>query len=132
MEGKFRRGTVGLTAASRFPDFRSSFFVPACAPVALFVYNRPDHTRQTLEALAQNRLADATTLYVFSDGPKAGASPADVAKIIATRKLVCSRPWVRNIILVESEINRGLADSIVGGVNRVVEEHGRVIVLEDD
>lgn len=106
--------------------------MPACAPVALFVYNRPDHTRQTLEALAQNRLADATTLYVFSDGPKAGASPADVERIIATRKLVCSRPWVRNIILVESEINRGLANSIVGGVSRVVEEHGRVIVLEDD
>jgi hypothetical protein len=106
--------------------------VPACAPVALFVYNRPDHTRQTLEALARNRLADATTLYVFSDGPKTDATPADRERITATRRLVCSQPWARNIILVEAALNRGLADSIVAGVQRVLQEHGRVIVLEDD
>lgn len=102
------------------------------APVALFVYNRPEHTRRTLEALAQNRGADATLLYVFSDGPKPDATPADREKITATRELVCSRPWVRNIVLVEAAQNHGLADSIVGGVQRVLEEHGRVIVLEDD
>jgi hypothetical protein len=106
--------------------------VPACAPVALFVYNRPDHTRQTLEAFARNRLADETTLYVFSDGPKPGASTEDVNRITETRQLVCSRQWARNIILVEAATNRGLADSIVTGVGRVLHEHDRVIVLEDD
>jgi hypothetical protein len=106
--------------------------VPACAPVALFVYNRPDHTRQTLEALARNRRAESTTLYVFSDGPKPTATEAERERIHATRKVVCSRPWVRNLILVESDVNHGLAASIVAGVGRVVGEHGRVIVLEDD
>ena len=106
--------------------------MPACAPVALFVYNRPDHTRQTLEALARNRLAESTTLYVFSDGPKADATAQDQERITATRQLICSRPWVHNIILVEAAHNRGLADSIVAGVERVLHEHGRVIVLEDD
>jgi hypothetical protein len=106
--------------------------VPKRAPVALFAYNRPDHTRQTLEALARNRHAESTTLYVFSDGPKANATPAERERIIATRQLVCSRPWMRSIILVESALNRGLADSIVAGVERVLQEHGRVIVLEDD
>jgi len=33
------------------------------APVALFVYNRPDHTRQTLAALRANTLANETPLY---------------------------------------------------------------------
>ena len=102
------------------------------APVALFVYNRPDHTRQTLEALARNRGAETTTLYVFSDGPKPNASAEERQRIAVTRQLVCSQPWVRNIILVESDANRGLADSIVAGVQRVLAEHGRVIVLEDD
>jgi hypothetical protein len=106
--------------------------VPDSAPVALFVYNRPDHTRQTLEALARNRGADSTTLYVFSDGPKHNATPAERERIIAVRQLVCSRPWLRNVVLVEADVNRGLADSIVAGVSRVVEQHGRVIVLEDD
>jgi len=27
------------------------------APIVLFVYNRPDHTRQTVEALQKNELA---------------------------------------------------------------------------
>lgn len=106
--------------------------MPACAPVALFVYNRPDHTRQTLEALGRNRLAQETALYVFSDGAKAGATAEERERITATRQIVCSRPWVRNLVLVEAEQNRGLADSIVAGVTRVVQEHGRVIVLEDD
>lgn len=103
-----------------------------CAPIALFVYNRPDHTRQTLEALARNRLAGASTLYVFSDGPKADASRLDLERIAATRQLVRSQKWPRELVLVEAERNRGLADSIISGVTRVVEEHGRVIVLEDD
>jgi dihydrodipicolinate synthase/N-acetylneuraminate lyase len=40
------------------------------APIALFVYNRPEHTRRTLEALRANRLAAASSLIVFSDGAK--------------------------------------------------------------
>lgn len=102
------------------------------APVALFVYNRPDHTRRTLEALQRNRLASATPLYVFADGPKPGASAAARELIAQTRAVVCSEPWTRDVTLVESGENRGLADAIVGGVQRVVDAHGRVIVLEDD
>ena len=106
--------------------------MPDLAPVALFVYNRPEHTRQTLEALARNRLASATTLYVFADGPKANATAVERERIVATRELICSRPWTQNIILVEADENRGLANSIVSGVQRVLNAHGRLIVLEDD
>lgn len=104
----------------------------ACAPVALFVYNRPDHTRRTLEAFARNRLSADTPLYVFADGPKPGASLADHERIAATRALVCSEPWARNIHLVESAENRGLAASILAGIRHVLAGHDRVIVLEDD
>ena len=40
------------------------------APVILFTYNRPDHTKRTIEALAANELAEETELYVFSDAAK--------------------------------------------------------------
>ncbi len=40
------------------------------APITFFVYNRPEHTRQTLEALSKNELANESELYVFADGPK--------------------------------------------------------------
>lgn len=102
------------------------------APVALFVYNRPDHTRRTLEALSRNRRASETPLYVFADGPKPGATAEDRARIEETRAVVVSRTWTREVTLIEAPVNRGLADSIVSGVQRVLDTHGRVIVLEDD
>ena len=37
------------------------------APIALFVYNRPDHARQTIDALRQNNLAQESDLVIFSD-----------------------------------------------------------------
>jgi hypothetical protein len=106
--------------------------VTDCAPVALFVFNRPDHTRQTLEALRRNRLSAQTPLFVFADGPKSNASDAERAQIEATRALVRSEPWTNSIKIFEAETNRGLADSIVSGVTRVLEEFDRIIVLEDD
>ena len=40
------------------------------APVVLFVYTRPWHTRQTIESLLKNEIARDTELFIFSDGPK--------------------------------------------------------------
>ena len=42
------------------------------APIALFVYNRVEHTRETVEALKRNTLAKESDLFIFSDGPKTG------------------------------------------------------------
>ena len=102
------------------------------SPIVLFVYNRPDHTLRTLEALAANNLADQSTLYIYSDGPKHGALAEDLKKIAAVRSAIRSRQWCKEVRIVESEHNKGLADSIVSGVTEVVSRHGRVIVLEDD
>jgi len=102
------------------------------APVVLFVYNRPWHLLQTLEALSGNRGADNTTLYIYSDGPKADANPEEHAKIEQVRQVIQLKPWCKEVIIRESDINKGLADSIVDGVTEVVNKHHKVIVLEDD
>jgi hypothetical protein len=99
------------------------------APVALFVYNRPHHARRLLESLAANPEARESRLVVFADGP---ATDADADAVRAARAVVREREWCGGVELVESETNRGLAASIIGGVTRLVEEAGRVIVLEDD
>ncbi len=39
------------------------------APIALFVYNRPEHTRRTLAFLQKNLLADESRLFIYSDAP---------------------------------------------------------------
>ncbi len=102
------------------------------APIVLFVYNRPDHTRRTLEALATNDLADQSTLYIYADGPKYGESPEKLAQIKAVRDVIHSRQWCKEVTIIESNHNKGLADSIVAGITEVVNLLGRVIVLEDD
>lgn len=40
------------------------------APIALFTYNRADHTQAAVESLLRNAEASQSDLFVFSDGPK--------------------------------------------------------------
>lgn len=102
------------------------------APIILFVYNRPWHTELVLNALAANDMADQSILYIYSDGPKHGALKEDIAKIEKVRRLIISKKWCKEVIIVESAHNKGLADSIVDGVTATVNKHGKIIVLEDD
>jgi hypothetical protein len=100
-----------------------------CAPVALFVYNRLWHTQRTVEALVLNKLADQTDLYVFSDGPR---SAAERSKVTDVRNFVKTITGFKSVRLIESDGNRGLANSVINGVTKVLESHDRIIVLEDD
>lgn len=102
------------------------------APIALFVYNRPEHTARTLEALAANYLADQSNLFVFCDGPRTDANAVTLAAINSVRALVKSKSWCKTITIYESDTNKGLAESIVSGVTQLVNEFGKIIVLEDD
>jgi len=102
------------------------------APVTLFVYNRPEHTRQTLEHLSANDLAKQTVLYVFADGPKPGATHEEKKKIEDTRQLVKTLTGFKDVVLIEKEVNQGLAPSVIAGVTEIINKHGKVIVLEDD
>ena len=99
------------------------------APIVLFVYNRPWHTLQTLEALSQNELADKSTLYIFSDGPK---NIDEIDKVKEVRELITSKQWCKEVIINESKVNKGLADSIIEGVTRIINKYEKIIVLEDD
>ena len=99
------------------------------APVILFVYNRPDHTIRTLTALEKNKQADQTTLYIYSDAAKNENSIDAVAEV---RKII-HKPWdFKQVVVVERAENWGLAANVIDGVTKVVNEHGRIIVLEDD
>lgn len=99
------------------------------APIALFVFNRPEHTRRTLKFLRQNQLADESRLFIFSDGAK---SPKDQALVSEVRDLIKNVEGFRSVEVIERERNIGLADSIISGVTQLVKEYGKVIVFEDD
>ena len=102
------------------------------APIILFVYNRPWHTEQTLRALMANELAAESELYIYADGPKPNATEEQLQKIHEVRQLIRQEQWCGKVHIVESEKNKGLADSIIGGVTEIVNKHSKIIVLEDD
>lgn len=99
------------------------------APIALFVYNRPQHTERTLKFLQQNELAAESRLFIFSDGAK---TPADEDKVKEVRELIKTVEGFKSIEIVESKTNMGLANSIIAGVSRLTTAYGQAIVFEDD
>lgn len=98
------------------------------APIALFVYKRPEHTRKTLEALMRCSEFEQSELYVFCDGAK---RLEDQELVDDTRAVVRTLVGYKAIV-IEALENQGLADSIISGVTKLVNEFGTVIVLEDD
>jgi hypothetical protein len=99
------------------------------APIALFTYNRLWHTQQTVEALQKNELADASELFVFSDGPR---SDTDRENVNTVREYLKSITGFKKVTVIERDKNLGLAQSIITGVTEIVNRYGRIIVLEDD
>lgn len=102
------------------------------APIVLFVYGRPSHTRKTLEALSKNTLAQQSRLFIFCDGAKYGASEDTCAKIAQVRAIAHECQWCGEVIINEQEHNLGLAASIRNGVSEIIEKYGKIIVVEDD
>ncbi|MES2278241.1 MAG: sugar transferase [Bacteroidota bacterium] len=99
------------------------------APIALFVYNRPEHTRRTLAYLQKNVLADESRLFIFSDAAK---TPSDQDKVDEVRRVIADISGFKSVKITGRKQNMGLANSIIDGVTHLVNEYGRVIVFEDD
>ena len=93
--------------------------------VVLFTYNRPESTKQTLHALQRNNIKK---IHIFQDGLK---KEEHRTKWEATRKVIEECLWC-DVIYELSSVNRGLADSVCYGIDKVFQDTDRVIVLEDD
>jgi len=99
------------------------------APIALFVYNRLKHLQLTLESLQKNNLVKDSELFIFSDGPKDLSMKNDVEKV---RAYLGSIKGFKKVHITERPINLGLSQSVISGVTGIVNEYGKIIVLEDD
>jgi len=99
------------------------------SPIALFVYNRPGHTKQTVDALSRNLLAAESDLYIFSDGVKKESSDS---RVLEVREYITSISGFKSVNRIERPSNIGLSANIISGINQLIDTHGKVIVLEDD
>jgi GT2 family glycosyltransferase len=98
-------------------------------PIALFVYNRPWHTKQTIEALKKNEFAISSDLIIFSDAPKTLQMTELVDKV---RKYIKTIEGFKSVTVIERKENYGLAKSIIDGVTMICKKYGRLIIIEDD
>lgn len=99
------------------------------APILLFVYNRPEHTRRVIESLKANAEAADSELFIYADQAR---SETDIQQVSEVRRLIRSTDGFKQVTVIEREKNWGLARNVIDGVTTQVNAHGRVIVLEDD
>ncbi|MBM4148843.1 MAG: hypothetical protein FJ224_07345 [Lentisphaerae bacterium] len=101
----------------------------AATPLVVFAYNRPEHLRRCLESLGANPELARCRVTIRCDGPKGEGDAGSVRETAAV-----ARAWAgRHGALVEvSDVNMGLAPSIISGVGALCRDYGRAIVVEDD
>ena len=99
------------------------------APIILFVYNRPEYTRQTIESLKKSQFASGSELFIYSDAAKTEKNKKLVAEV---RDYIKTIDGFRKVIKKEGKENKGLALSITSGVSEILNKYDNAIILEDD
>lgn len=99
------------------------------SPICLFVYKRYETTKLMLESLLACPECKDSELYVFMDE----ARNDDEAKAVErVRRLFDNLQGFRKVNLFPARMNKGMANSVIDGVTKVLQEHDDIIVLEDD
>ena len=103
------------------------------APIVVFAYRRLVHLKKCLKALeiACREQAEKADLYLFADGYK---SEADRDEVQAVQEFAAhyACDCFNKVVPFLSERNKGLQASVIDGVSKIIEQYGKVIVVEDD
>lgn len=95
-------------------------------PVLLIIFNRPELTRRTLEAIA---CAGPRTLLVAADGPRS-SEERDLCE--RTREVISDVDWGCEIRKDYSEKNLRCGVRVYTAIDWALSQYEEVIVLEDD
>lgn len=93
----------------------------------IFTYNRPKQTQTVLEALSKSQILPQK-LIIFQDGVKESTSLEEWEKV---GEVISSVTWCEAEVIRHQE-NKGLAASIIDGVDYAFQTNDAVVVLEDD
>tara|TARA_B100000900_G_C20575798_1_gene715271 strand:- start:541 stop:1539 length:999 start_codon:yes stop_codon:yes gene_type:complete len=99
------------------------------APILLFVFNRPAHTKAVLKSLKDNSFSKSSKLYIFSDNYKFEKDKKNVKEV---RKIINKFKGFKSIQIINRKVNYGLSKSIRLGIKLILKKHDSFIVLEDD
>lgn len=99
------------------------------SPICLFVYKRFETTKLMLEALLACPECADSDLYVFMDEARNDSEAKSVEKV---RELFDDLKGFKAIHPFPARMNKGMANSVIDGVTKVLSENESVIVIEDD
>lgn len=101
----------------------------AKTPIAVFVYNRPEHTARMLASLEACYRLDECRVFIHSDAP---SLPAHLPGVEVVREI--SKKWAarHHAEIIERPENLGVDLQIVSSVSALCQEYGRFIAIEDD
>ncbi len=97
-------------------------------PVAIIIFNRPEHTRLLYEQLKRY---EPRQLFIISDGPRDSFIGEDKF-VDETRAIFSTIEWECEVYRDESSVNLGCKERVVTGLNWVFTYVDRAIILEDD
>jgi hypothetical protein len=97
-------------------------------PVALLVFNRPEHTRRVFAAIAAAR---PVRLLIIADGPRANRN-GERQLCDDVRKVVAAVDWPCNVETNFSEENLGCCRRVISGLDWAFSLVEEAIIVEDD
>ncbi len=95
-------------------------------PVVLFIYNRPDKTIRSFEAI---RAVRPSCLYVIADGPK---DEQDAQRVRQAREMTEQVDWSCQVRRIYASENLNCGNRVASGLDLVFSECDKAIILEDD
>lgn len=102
------------------------------APVVIFAYNRAEHLRKTVESLEENTGIEETEVYIFADQYAREEDRDKTEAVRAYLRELEGNHRCKNLKVEYAREHKGLANSVISGVTKVINTYGRVIVVEDD
>ena len=102
------------------------------APIIVTAFKRVSHLKQTLESLRKNDLSEFSDLFIYCDGSKVTSSDDEINDINSVRDLAKSAQWCKNVNVIEMKYNLGLVQTFIKSISEIINQYGKVIVLEDD
>lgn len=96
--------------------------------IVFFTFNRPEQTKKVFSTIREARPSE---LVLISDGPRAGV-PADMSRVAECRRIISEVDWPCNVYTDFAEVNLGLRERLLSGLDFAFEKVDSAIILEDD
>jgi hypothetical protein len=97
-------------------------------PVVIYAFNRPNHLKKLLNSIQKSEKYNQFHFIFFLDGAR---ESGEISLVRESREM-CENFSATHKTIVASDLNQGLHESIISGLNAVFRTYEFAIVLEDD